>query len=129
MDAQERLSLIERNTEEVVKEEELKDLLEEDNPKGYIGFAPTSSPHIGHATTLRKVADFLEAGIEFDILVADEHARLDTEKTDEELVDARSEFYEKAMRGMISASGADPDDINVVRGSDFQNSGSSSILV
>lgn len=117
-----RFELVTRNTEEVVGDSEVDELLKQDEqPKGYIGFAPTSAPHIGHMTTLRKVADFLEAGFEFDILIADEHALLDTEKTEDELVDARSEYYEKAMEGMIAASGVEPEDVSLVRGSSFQN--------
>ncbi|MFB6265923.1 MAG: tyrosine--tRNA ligase, partial [Candidatus Nanohaloarchaea archaeon] len=108
MDLQERKELVRRNMAEVVTEEELEELLRGDSPSAYIGYAPTGMMHIGHFTTVRKIADFVEAGFDFKFLIADIHAELDIEKSDPELLPARSEYYEKAIRGMLEASGIDP---------------------
>jgi tyrosyl-tRNA synthetase len=76
--------------------------------------------HIGHFTTMRKLADFLRAGLEVTVLIADLHAHLDDEKSPFELLDARSRYYETAIRAMIDAAGADADDVEFVRGTDFE---------
>jgi tyrosyl-tRNA synthetase len=120
MDVADRFDLVTRYTQEVTTEEELQELLEDGSPSAYIGYAPTGEMHIGHFTTMRKLADFLRAGIDVTVLIADLHAHLDDEKSPFELLDARSEYYREAIEGMIDAAGADPDDIEFARGTDFQ---------
>jgi len=120
-DVDERVELVARNTEEVVTEAELRDLFEEgEDPSAYIGYAPTGEMHIGHFTTIRKLADFLQAGLAVTVLVADLHAHLDDEKSPFELLDARSRYYRVAIEAMIAAAGADADRITFVRGTDFE---------
>jgi tyrosyl-tRNA synthetase len=120
MDTAERVDLVTRYTEEVITEEEISELLEEESPSAYIGYAPTGEMHIGHFTTIRKLADFLRAGLDVTVLIADLHAHLDDEKSPFDLLDARSAYYEVAIEGMIEAAGADPDDVEFVRGTEFQ---------
>lgn len=121
MDSKERLELVRRNVKEVVTEEELKDLFQEKKkPKAYIGDAPTGQMHTGHFITHRKIADFLRAGFEFTVLLADLHAHLDDLKSPFDLLDARSEYYKECIRGMMDATGVDWDDLNFVQGSDFE---------
>jgi len=120
MDAAERTRLVTRYTEEVVTEDELEELLAEESPSVYIGYAPTGEMHIGHFTTIRKLADFVRADLDVTVLIADLHAHLDSEKSPWDLLDARSEYYEEAIRGMLAATGADPDAVEFVRGRDFQ---------
>ena len=120
MDTAERLDLVTRHTEEVVTDEELEELLADESPSVYIGYAPTGEMHIGHFTTMRKLADFLRAGLDVTVLIADLHAHLDDEKSPFDLLDARSAYYEEAIEGMIAAAGADPSDIRFVRGTEFQ---------
>ncbi|MFP4115958.1 MAG: tyrosine--tRNA ligase [Candidatus Aenigmatarchaeota archaeon] len=122
MDLEEKKKLIFRKpVDEVVTEEELEEILEKDEPSAYIGYAPTGEMHIGHFTTVRKIADFLRAGFKFKVLVADIHAELDVEKTPKELLYARTEWYTEAMKGMIEAAGAELDKVEIVKGSDFQH--------
>ncbi|MFP4117161.1 MAG: tyrosine--tRNA ligase [Candidatus Aenigmatarchaeota archaeon] len=122
MDTEEKVELLKRKpTDEVVTEEELEEIVQKDKPSAYIGYAPTGKMHIGHFTTVRKIADFLEAGFEFKILIADIHAELDVEKTPKELLEARAEWYTEAMKGMIKAAGADLENVEIVRGSDYQH--------
>jgi tyrosyl-tRNA synthetase len=120
MDTAERLDLVTRHTAEVVTEDELSDLLDTGSPSAYIGYAPTGEMHIGHFTTMRKLADFLRAGLDVTVLIADLHAHLDDEKSPFDLLDARAAYYEEAIRAMIDAAGADPGDIEFVRGTDFE---------
>ena len=120
METAERLDLVTRHTEEVVTTDELEALLAEGSPSAYIGYAPTGEMHIGHFTTMRKLADFLSAGVDVTVLIADLHAHLDDAKSPFDLLDARSEYYREAIEGMIEAAGADPDEITFVRGTDYE---------
>jgi len=120
MDHAERKRLVARNTAEVVTDEELDGLLADDDPTVYIGYAPTGEMHIGHFTTIRKLADFLEAGLEVTVLVADLHAHLDDAKSPFELLDARSAYYRAAIEAMIEAAGTDPAGVEFVRGTGYQ---------
>jgi tyrosyl-tRNA synthetase len=120
MDRDERADLVARNTEEVVTEDELDELFDRENPSAYIGYAPTGEMHIGHFTTIRKLADFLEAGLDVTVLVADLHAHLDDEKSPFELLDARSEYYRTAIEAMVEAAGASTEDVSFRRGTDFE---------
>jgi tyrosyl-tRNA synthetase len=120
MDTAERVDLVTRHTEEVVTEAELEELLADGEPSVYIGYAPTGEMHIGHFTTMRKLADFLRAGLDVTVLIADLHAHLDDEKSPFDLLEARSAYYEAAIRGMIAAAGADPEAVEFVRGTEFQ---------
>ena len=121
MDTAERTELVTRFTEEVIEESEIEALFEEsDGPTAYVGYAPTGEMHIGHFTTMRKLADFLEAGINVTVLVADLHAHLDDAKSPFELLDARSKYYRTAIEAMIGAAGADPSGVSFVRGTEFQ---------
>lgn len=122
MDSERRKELVLKNTDEIVTEEELDEILKtKDNPTSYIGYAPTGMMHIGHFATVRKVADFVKAGLDFKFLIADVHAELDVEKTPRELVDARSKYYEEGIKAMIETSGIDPGKVDFVQGSDYQH--------
>lgn len=121
MNLEDRKELVTRYMEEFVTEDEIDEVLQKEEPVAYIGYAPTGMMHIGHFTTVRKIADFVEAGFKFKFLIADIHAELDIEKSPRELVDARSEYYEKAIKGMLEASGIDAEKVEFVKGSDFQH--------
>ena len=120
MNTGQRVDLVSRHTQEVVTNEELAELFDAGDPTAYIGYAPTGEMHIGHFTTIRKLADFLRAGVEVTVLIADLHAHLDDNKSPFDLLDARSAYYETAIEGMIDAAGAEPGDVEFVRGTDFQ---------
>ncbi len=121
MDFERRFELVRRKVDEVVTEEELQELLEEkEKPVAYIGDAPTGKMHTGHFITHRKISDFLRAGFKFKVLLADIHAHLDDLKSPFELLEARSEYYEECIKGMMEATGVDWTDLEFVRGSSFE---------
>lgn len=119
MDRAERGRLVRRNTAEVVTDDELDELLADD-PTIYIGYASTGEMHIGHFTTIRKLADFIRAGLTVKVLIADLHAHLDDEKSPFDLLDARAAYYREAIEAMVAAAGADPEKIEFARGRDFE---------
>jgi tyrosyl-tRNA synthetase len=85
MNSEERLELIERNTEEIVRKDELLNLLKKNKkPVVYCGYEPSGPLHLGHFVTILKLNDLERAGFEVKILLADVHAMLN-KKGDEKL--------------------------------------------
>jgi len=120
MNPEEKFELITKNLQEVVGEEKLKEKLSKKDISLYWGTAPTGMPHLGYFVPMLKIADFLKAGCEVKILFADLHAYLDNMKSDWELLDYRTEFYEKIIKKMLTLAGASIDKLSFYRGSDFQ---------
>lgn len=77
MNAEEKLELIKRNTEEIVTEEEIIKLInKKKKPVVYCGYEPNGPMHLGHFVTITKLMDFEKAGFKTIILLADIHAML-----------------------------------------------------
>jgi len=76
MDIQTKLDLCKQVGEEILTEEELKQLLEtKKNPIAYDGFEPSGNPHIAQVTIRSiNINKLTKAGIKFKMLVADWHA-------------------------------------------------------
>ncbi len=75
MDAEQRLALVLRNTEETVTEDELRALLaEKEEPTAYIGFEPSGLVHLGWVLVAQKIKDLCDAGFKVTIFWADWHA-------------------------------------------------------
>ena len=100
MNLEEKLELIKRNTEEIVTEKELKEVLEKKKPVAYWGTAPTGEVHTGYLIPVQKIMDFVKAGFKFKVLIADVHAYLDDMKTPWELMKIRAEYYKKCLESM-----------------------------
>ncbi len=120
LSTEEAFDLIKRNTEEIVDEDELKQILEEGNPKAYWGTAPTGRIHIGYLIPMSKIADFLNAGVDFKILLANLHAHLDDMKSPFELLEHRTEYYRQVILGMLEGLGVDQKKVKFVIGTDFE---------
>lgn len=119
MELNERLTLIKRNTQEIITEEELIKLLEEKkHPSIYLGTAVTGRPHIGYFAWVQKLADMLKAGFKVKVLLADIHGALD--KTSWDVLEKRYKYYEIVIPAMIEAMGGDLKYFEMVKGSDFQ---------
>ena len=81
-----RKSLITRNLEEVVTEEELDALLDSGKKLvAYAGYEPSGPVHLGHFMSIRKLKDLKEAGVHVKVLMADYHAWLNRKGTLEQL--------------------------------------------
>ncbi|MCK4521489.1 MAG: tyrosine--tRNA ligase [Nanoarchaeota archaeon] len=119
MDINKRFELIKRNTEEIVTDDELKDLLrKKKNPTVYLGTAITGRPHVAYFVWVLKLADFLKAGFEVKLLLADLHGAMDNCPWD--LLENRYDYYRIVIPAMFKAIGADIKNFEIVRGSDFQ---------
>lgn len=120
MNAQEKFSLITRDLQEVVGEDDLKKILSERDLKIYWGTAPTGKPHLGYFVPIFKIADYLKAGCHVTILFADMHAYLDNMKSTWELLGKRTQYYEFLIKEMLKTVGVSLDKLKFVRGTDFQ---------
>ena len=119
MDNEKRFELIKRNTEEILTEQELRDLLKKKkNPSVYLGTAITGRPHIGYYTWVLKLNDFLKAGFKVKVLLADLHGAMDNCPWD--VLEKRYKYYEKVIALMFKSVGADLKNIEFVKGSSFQ---------
>lgn len=113
MDFEEKLALVKRNTEEIVEEKELIDLLKKKKaPVVYCGYEPSNPPHMGNLVTTTKLIDLQNAGFKVKFLLADMHAYTNL-KGDVAEIDKQCEMWKKA----IKAFGLDAE---FVKGSSFQ---------
>jgi len=115
----ERFELVKRNTQEIVKEEELKKLLKEKkDPVVYWGTAVTGKPSIAYLFPLLKLSDFAKAGFKVKVLLADLHGSLDG--TPWTVLDRRYDYYKEIISQMFKVLGTDLNQIEFVKGSEFQ---------
>ena len=114
-----KYALITRNTQEIISEDQLKTLLQEkESPVVYLGTAITGRPHMGYYMWVRKLADFLNAGLTVKVLLADIHGML--ENTPVDVLEKRYEYYVIAVQGMLQSFGVPLEKLQFVKGSDFQ---------
>jgi len=119
MDINERLDLIKRNTQEIITEDELLNMLKEKkHPVVYLGTSVTGRPHIGYFAWVQKLADFLKAGFKVKVLLADIHGALDNTPWD--LLEKRYKYYAIVIPAMIEAMGGDLEYFEMIKGSEFQ---------
>ncbi|MBU0469967.1 MAG: tyrosine--tRNA ligase [Nanoarchaeota archaeon] len=119
MKPEEKLELIKRNCQEIVTEEELLELLKKKKqPLVYIGTAVTGKPHIAYFTWVLKLADFLKAGFKVKLLLADLHGALDNCPWD--VLEKRYKYYSVVIPLMFKAIGADINNFEIIKGTDFQ---------
>ncbi len=57
-----KLETLIANAEEIVTINELKEVLKGSKPKGYIGFEPSGTVHLGWKICTNKIRDFIECG-------------------------------------------------------------------
>lgn len=98
MNVKEKIELISRNTVEIIKEEELKKLLEtKKSPAVYCGYEPSGEVHLGHMVTALKLIDLEKAGCKVKVLFADWHAWLN-KKGDWKTINENVKLWSKAFK-------------------------------
>ncbi|CAK1581013.1 unnamed protein product [Parnassius mnemosyne] len=117
---EEKKCLITRNLQEVLGEEKLLEILKQRDVKIYWGTATTGRPHVAYFVPMSKIADFLKAGCEVTILFADLHAYLDNMKAPWELLALRTQYYEAAIKAMLTSIGVPLEKLRFVKGTDYQ---------
>ena len=71
-----RLELIKRNTQEVIGEERLNEILKRKEVSCYCGYETSGEIHLGHLVTISKLLDLQKAGVKVKVLFADWHTWL-----------------------------------------------------
>lgn len=95
---EERYDLVKRNSQEILTDEELKELLAgKKRLSAYYGAATTGPFHIAYLIPLTKVFDFAKAGISTKILLADIHAILDDLKSSWDEIELKAKYYKKCI--------------------------------
>ncbi|WUR03964.1 tyrosine-tRNA ligase (YARS1) [Vairimorpha necatrix] len=122
MSLTDKISLINQNLKEVVGKEVMEKILDKRNLNIYWGTATTGKPHIAYFLPIFKIKDFVDAGCNVTILLADIHAFLDNLKAPIEKIECRTVYYKKIISLMLESLKVDLTKINFVLGSSFQRS-------
>lgn len=93
--------------------------------KIYWGTATTGKPHCGYFVPMLKIAEFLAAGCEVKVLLADVHGFLDNLKAPIELVEERAKYYRHCITAALKAVNVDTSKLVFVLGSTYQTTGDS----
>ena len=99
MNIEEKIQLIEEGTLEIIDKEELKDVLEKDEPVAYTGYEPSGKIHLGHAVTVQKLKTLQKLGFKIKILLADYHAFLNGKGSIEEIAET-AKYNEKCFKAL-----------------------------
>lgn len=111
-----KLEKLTANTQEVVTLDELKTVLKKDKPRGYIGFEPSGTVHIGWKICTNKIKDFLESGFDFTVLLADWHAYIN-DKLEGDI--DKIKLCGKYMEDCFAAMGVDKSKVKFLYASDY----------
>jgi tyrosyl-tRNA synthetase len=120
MDPERRMELVTRGTEEVITKVELKTLLEtKSKPRAYWGFELSGFLHLGTGLICgNKIKDFVEAGFDFTILLADTHSFINKKLGGKwENISLAAEYFKHAF----IALGIDPAKVHYLRASERMN--------
>lgn len=92
-----KLELIKRNTEEIIGEKKLGDILKQKKKIVYCGYEPSGPIHIGHLVTIMKLRDLEKAGFKIKVLLADWHAWLN-KKGDWKSINEEVQKWKRAFK-------------------------------
>jgi len=120
---EQRFELIKRNTEEILGEEELKLMLERgEKLKHYIGFEISGKVHLGTGLVcMSKVKDFMDAGIDCSIFLADWHTWINDKLGGnlEIIKKVAVGYFKEALKASLKCVGGNPNKLKFVLGSDL----------
>lgn len=123
IEAKSRFALIKENLAEILNPEIIESILAEGrHPKIYWGTATTGRPHCGYFVPSIKIAQYLAAGCDVTILLADIHGFLDNLKAPIELVEYRAKYYRFLVTAILEAVGVPTEKLRFVLGSSYQKS-------
>src|SRR3989344_5079132 len=92
-----KLELIKRNTEEVINEKDIPELLKKKKPVTYCGYETSGAIHLGHLVTITKLLDLQKAGFQVKVLFADWHTYLN-QKGDWDFIHKQVDFWKKGFK-------------------------------
>jgi tyrosyl-tRNA synthetase len=123
MESKERIDLIKNNIEEIMTEADLKLLLDSGTKiKHYIGFEISGKIHLGTGLMcMSKVKDFMDAGIDCSIFLADWHSWInDKLGGDRETIKkVAGGYFKEGLKASLKCFGGDPEKLKFILGSDL----------
>ncbi len=123
MKFKEKFELIKRNTEEIMTEEDLKILLDSGiKIKHYIGFEISGKIHLGTGLMcMSKVKDFMDAGIDCSIFLADWHSWINDKLggNREAIKKIAVGYFKEGLKVSLKCFGGNPDKLKFVLGSEL----------
>ncbi len=123
MDAERKVNIIKRNTEEIMTESDLKLFLETGiKLKHYIGFEISGKIHLGSGLMcMSKVKDFIDTGIDVSIFLADWHTWInDKLGGDMDVIKkVAGGYFKEGLKASLECLGGDADKLKFVLGSDL----------
>jgi len=123
MDVKKRFELIKKNTEEIMTEEDLNLLLDSGTKiKHYIGFEISGKIHLGTGLMcMSKVKDFMDAGIDCSIFLADWHSWINDKLGGDREVIKRvaGGYFKEGLKASLKCFGGDPEKLKFILGSDL----------
>jgi len=123
MNTDEKLKLIKKNTEEILTEDSLKSLIESGTPiNHYIGFEISGKIHLGTGLMcMSKVKDFMDAGVNCSIFLADWHSWINDKLGGDIKViqNVAVRYFKEGLKASLKCVGGNPDKIKFVLGSNL----------
>lgn len=123
MTNEEKFKLITRNCEEIITEEDLWNFLSNNVPlRHYIGFEISGKIHLGTGLMcMGKVKDFMDAGMECSIFLADWHSWInDKLGGDREVIkNIAVRYFKEGLKASLKCLGGDPEKLKFVLGSEL----------
>lgn len=123
MEFKEKLNLINKQTEEILTQEDLETLLKSGQEiNHYIGFEISGQLHIGSGLmSMYKIKDFQEAGVKCRVFLADWHTTLNDKLggNPEVIKSLAIGYFKEALIASAKCAGANPDKIEFILGSDL----------
>jgi len=123
MDINERIHLITRNCQEILTEDDLKNLIETNTElRHYIGFEISGLVHLGTGLmSMGKIADFVKAGVKCKIFLADFHSYLNNKLGGnwENIRWATEHYFKAGLIASLKCFGIEEDQVEFVTGKDL----------
>lgn len=123
MEIKEKISLITRNCQEVLTEADLENLLKSGTELNhYIGFEISGMVHLGTGlVSMGKVADFLKAGVNCKIFLADFHSYLNNKLGGDwgNIRMATENYFKEGLIASLKCFGVDEKDIEFITGKEL----------
>ena len=117
----EKVDLIKRNTVEIIGEDELKNLLKENEKlRHYIGFEISGKIHLGTGLmTMLKIKDFMEAGVDCRVFLADWHTWMNDKLggNPEVIKKFAVGYFKEGMKASLRCVGGNPRKLKFILGS------------
>ncbi|MFH1561126.1 MAG: tyrosine--tRNA ligase [Patescibacteria group bacterium] len=121
--AKDKINLIIRNCEEVLIKEDLEALITSGTPlRHYIGFEISGKVHLGTGLmSMGKIADFLTAGVDCTIFLADFHSYLNNKLGGDwnNIRLATEEYFKEGLIASLKCFGVDDNQVKFVTGKEL----------